>query len=437
MTEELRAYYQAHLTTPWDALKASLTPGCNIVLGHAAAPVDTTLAAMAEHLAEVPEGCSLFHVLYFGKGYQYTPEFCQKVKVKVNFMEGQARKAFAAGLVDFLPTHFHEVPGLFTNGAYPVDVAIVQVSRPNEEGYCSLGISCDYTKPATQAARVVIAEVNDQMPFIGGDNLIHLSEINHLIEVSVPLTEVKQPPVGETEKVIGGLCASLIQDGATLQLGIGAIPDAVLMNLEDRKDLGIHTEMFTDGVMHLMQKGVINGRAKTLHPGKVVSAFIMGSKELYAFLNNNPDVELYPVSYTNDPFVIGENYRMVSINSCIEIDLLGQVNAEAVGMRHFSGSGGQVDFLRGAKRSKEGLSIIAMPATAKDGALSRIVPLLGTGAPVTTGRNDVDYVVTEYGIAKLRGKTATERALALIEIAAPQFRDELRRAAAERYAALR
>lgn len=429
-----KTYYNEHLTTPEKAIKEALTPGCNIVLGHAAAAPDTLLGAMSEHLSDLPEGCSLFHVLYFGQGYHFTPEFARKVNIKVNFMEARARAAFKEGLIDHLPCHFHEVPGLFTNGSYPVDVLLVQLSRPNEEGYCSFGISCDYTKPAADAARVIVAEINANMPFIGGDNLIHVSRLNHIVEVDTVIPEVKQPPIGETEKVIGALCASLVPEHATLQLGIGAIPDAVLNNLQDRSDLGIHTEMFTDGVMHLMRKGVITGAKKTLLPNKVVSAFVMGSRELYDFIDGNPAIELYPVSYTNDPFVVAENDNMVSINSCLEVDLTGQVNAESIGFYHFSGSGGQVDFLRGAKRAQGGLSIIAMPATAKNGTISRIVPFLAEGAVVTSGRNEVDYIVTEFGIAKLRGKTALERARALIAIAAPQFREELEAAARHRYA---
>ncbi|MDY6148859.1 MAG: acetyl-CoA hydrolase/transferase C-terminal domain-containing protein [Porphyromonas sp.] len=426
--------YQSRLTTPLKALKASLTEGCNIVLGHAAAAADTVMAALHDHIDEMPQGCSLFHVLYFGQGYQFTPEVARKINIKVNFMEAKARQAFRDGLIDHLPCHFHEVPGLFTNGAFPVDVAIIQVSKPNEEGFCSFGISCDYTKPAAEAAKIIIAEINENMPFIGGDNLIHISKLTHIIEVNTPLPEVKQPPIGEIEKTIGALCASLVPEYATLQLGIGAIPDAVLDNLQDRSDLGIHTEMFTDGVMHLMRKGVITGNKKTLLPQKVVSAFVMGSRELYDFIDNNPDIALYPVSYTNDPFVVAENQNMVSINSCLEVDIAGQVNAESIGTYHFSGSGGQVDFLRGAKRAPGGLSIIAMPSTAKKGTISRIVPALAEGSIVTSGRNEVDYIVTEFGIAKLRGKTAKERARALIAIAHPDFRPMLEEAAKARYA---
>lgn len=433
MSANWKSYYDQHLTSAHEAVKKVITPNANLVLGHAAATVDAFMEAMYDLREELPH-YSIFHVLYFGETKHYLPEMTKNLSVKVNFMEAQARKACAEGALDFFPCHFHEVPALFKEGFYPVDVAVVQLSTPNEEGYCSFGISCDYTKPAADCAQVVVAEINPQMPFIGGENLIHITEIDHIIEVNHPLIEVKPVVPGELEMKIGDYCASLIKDGDTLQLGIGAIPDAVLSKLKDRKNLGIHTEMFTDGVMDLIESGVINGKSKTLHPEKVVSAFVMGSQKLYDFINSNPAIELYPVDYTNDPFVIGQNDDMVSINSCLEIDLLGQVNAESIGYKMFSGSGGQVDFLRGAKRSKRGRSIIALPSTAKGETISRIVPILSEGSVVTTGRNDVDYVITEFGIARLRGKGARERAKALIEIAHPQFREMLIEEVRKRYA---
>lgn len=427
-----QSYYQSHLTNPIEALRASLSEGCNIVVGHAAATPDTVLESLKEHIDELPQG-NLFHVLYYGAGHQFTPEVAQHMNLKINFLEAKGRAACREGLVDFYPCHFHEVPALFSEGFYPVDVAIVQLSRPNAEGYCSFGISCDYTKPAAEAARIVIAEVNEQMPFIGGDNLIHVSKLHHIIEVNSAVPEVPPAEPGELERKIGEICASIIKDGDTLQLGIGAIPDAVLSNLTDRKNLGIHSEMITDGVMKLMKAGVITGAEKSINKGKVVTTFIMGSKELYDFIDHNEAMELYPVNYTNDPFVVGSIDNMVTINSCLEVDLLGQVNAESVGYNMLSGSGGQVDFMRGAKRSKGGRSILAFASTAKGGTISRIVPTLAEGAPVTTGRNDIDFVVTEWGMARLRGKTAKERARALIEVAHPDFREMLTEAARKRF----
>lgn len=423
-----KTYYQEHLCTPEEAVDKVLFPEANVILGSGAAHVDRFVEAMYQKRDTIPH-INLFHVLYFGKALYLTPEMKEKVHPMINFMDGQSRKGYKEGLVDFLPCHFHEVPALLKQGFIRTDVAVVQLSMPNEEGICSLGVSCDYTRAAVDCAHVVVGVLNKQMPFLGGDTAVPLEEIDYIIEEDAPLITVPAGKVGPVEAEIGKHCASLIGDGATLQLGIGAIPDAVLSNLHDRKDLGIHTEMFTDGVMKLMQKGVINGKAKTLHPGKVVSAFTFGSQELYQFLQNNPDVEMHPVDYTNDPYVIGENDNIVSINSAIEIDLTGQLTAESIGYSLFSGSGGQVDFVRGAKRSKGGISIIAMPSTAKEGALSRIVPTLKEGSVVTTGRNEVDYIITEYGIARLRGKTVVERAKALIAIAHPNFRAELEEAA--------
>lgn len=263
------------------------------------------------------------------------------------------------------------------------------------------------------------------MPRVGGDNYIHVSDLDYIIETSHLLFEIPLPEIGETEQAIGRYCAELIEDGSTLQLGIGAIPDAVLQALQDKKDLGIHTEMFSDGVIDLVQKGVINGKCKTLHPGKLVATFLMGSRRLYDFVNNNPDVELYPVDYVNDPYIISQNRRLVSINSCIEVDLSGQVCSETIGPKQFSGIGGQVDYIRGAAFSEGGKSILAMPATAARGTVSRIVPQLAAGAAVTTSRNEVDYIVTEYGIAHLKGKTLRQRAESLIKIAHPAFRESL------------
>ena len=429
-------HYKEHLVSAEEAVRRSLFEGANVVIGSGAAHVDLYIEAMYAQRETMPH-INLFHVLYFGKALYLLPEMKEKVHPMINFMDKQSRTAYKEGLLDFLPCHFHEVPALLKEGFYPVDVAVVQLSRPNAEGVCSLGVSCDYSRAAVDKAQVVVGILNKQMPFLGGDTAVPVERLDYIIEEDAPLVTVPGGAVGPVEAKIGEYCASLIGDGATLQLGIGAIPDAVLNNLHDRKDLGIHTEMFTDGVMKLMQKGIINGKAKTLLPGKVVSAFTFGSQELYKFLQGNEDVAMYPVDYTNDPYVIGENDNIVSINSCIEVDLTGQLTAESIGYSLFSGSGGQVDFLRGARRSKGGISIIAMPSTARGGELSRIVPVLKEGSVVTTGRNEVDYIVTEFGIARLRGKTVAERALALISIAHPDFREELEEAARRMFPYLR
>ena len=316
------------------------------------------------------------------------------------------------------------LPKLFKT-TMPVDVALIQVTPPDEHGYCSLGVSVDYTKPAAEAAKTVIAQVNDRMPRTMGESFIHVTEIDCFVEHSAPIIELGAPKIGDVERAIGENCASLISDGDTLQLGIGAIPDAVLLFLKDKKDLGIHSEMFSDGVVELVEAGVVTNKKKTFHPGKMVVTFLMGSKKLYDFVNNNPTVEMYPVDYVNDPVVIMKNDNIVSINSCVQADLMGQVCSESIGLTQISGVGGQVDFVRGAMMAKNGKSIIAMPSTAGKGKFSKIVPLLDEGAAVTTSRNDVDYIVTEYGIAALRGKTLRERAKALIQIAHPDFREGL------------
>lgn len=424
--------YQSKLTTAREAVLRGIKSGDSLVLGHCVATPDSLVEALYE-LREEFTGLKSFHMLYMAEPLHLRPEMRAQLKGYSNFLDKFTRPAYGEGALDFVPCHFHELPELLSSGLYPVDVALVQLSRPNAEGYCSCGVSNDYTRPAIKAARVVLAELNQQMPFIGGDNLVHISELDYCVEVDRPLRAIPPAPIGETERAIGRHCATLIEDGATLQLGIGAIPDAVLQCLGDRKDLGIHTEMFTDGVMHMMRSGHINGKRKTLHPGKVVSSIIMGSEELYRFIDNNPDIEMYPVSHTNDPYVIGQNDKMVSINSCLQMDLTGQAASESIGTRQFSGTGGQVDFLRGAKRSKGGLSILAFPSTAQDGKVSRIVPALAEGTTVTAGRNEVDYVATEYGIVRLRGKSLPERARLLTSIAHPSFRPELEAAIAQRF----
>ena len=340
------------------------------------------------------------------------------------FVGGSTRKAVEEGRADYTPCFFHEIPRLFTDGCLPVDVAFIQVSLPDERGYCSFGISVDYTQPAAQAAKLVIAQVNKNMPYTYG-NGIHLKDIDFIVEKDEPLIELPPPKIGETERKIGEYVASLIHDGDTLQLGIGAIPDAVLSFLGEKKNLGIHSEMFSDGVVDLARKGVITNTKKTINPGKFVSCFLMGTRKLYDFVDHNEDVLIEAVDYANDPFVVAKIDNIISINSAIQVDLMGQTNSEMIGNRQFSGVGGQVDFVRGASRAKGGKAIIAMPATAAKGKISKIVPLLDEGSAVTTSRNDIDYVVTEFGIASLKGKTLRQRAKALIEIADPRFKPSL------------
>jgi 4-hydroxybutyrate CoA-transferase len=340
------------------------------------------------------------------------------------FVGASTRKAVEEKRADYTPCFFSEIPRLFREKLLPVDVALIQITPPDEEGFCSYGLSADYTVAAAECATTVIAQVNAKLPRTGGAK-IHLNAVNFLVEKDEPLLELKPPVIGAVEKRIGQHVASLIADGSTLQLGIGAIPDAVLLFLTGKKDIGIHSEMFSDGVVGLAEAGVITNKKKTINPGKFMAAFLMGTRKLYDFIDGNPEVELHPVDYINDPCVIGQHDNMVSINSALQVDLMGQVNAEMIGSRQFSGIGGQVDFVRGVSRAKNGKSIIALPSTASGGKVSRIACELDRGAAVSTSRNDVHYIVTEYGIANLRGKGLRERALALIGIAHPDFRETL------------
>lgn len=419
---EWREMYKDKITTAAKAIEA-IRDNDYVVFSHAAGvPQEVSRELMAQK--EKFHNVHIYHMLSIGKGEYLQPEAEGHFRHITNFVGGNSRQAIAEDRADFIPCFFYEAPKMFGE-VFPVNVAVVQVSPPDKDGYCSFGVACDYTKPAADKAAIVIAELNDQMPYVGGDNKIHISQLDYIIPCSNPLFEIQPPQITDVEKEIGKHCASLVADGSTLQLGIGAIPDAVLLFLKDKKDLGIHTEMFSDGVIELVEAGVITGKAKTLHPGKLVATFLMGTRKLYDFVNNNPDVEMYPVNYVNDPWIVAKNEKMVSINSCIEVDLMGQVASETIGLKQFSGTGGQVDYVRGVALSPGGISIMAIPSTASKGKMSRIVPFLAEGAAVTTSRNDVDYVVTEYGIAKLKGKTLKERAQNLIRIAHPDFRGML------------
>jgi 4-hydroxybutyrate CoA-transferase len=397
--------------------------GDRIVFSHACGEgqyLTDELVNQAERL----ENVEIVHMVAMGTAPYCQPGMEKHFRHNALFVGGSTRKAVEEGRADYTPCFFYEIPRLFTDGCLPVDVAFIQVSLPDERGYCSFGISVDYTQPAAQAAKLVIAQVNKNMPYTYG-NGIHLKDIDFIVEKDEPLIELPPPKIGETERKIGEYVASLIHDGDTLQLGIGAIPDAVLSFLGEKKNLGIHSEMFSDGVVDLARKGVITNTKKTINPGKFVSCFLMGTRKLYDFVDHNEDVLIEAVDYTNDPFVVAKIDNIISINSAIQVDLMGQTNSEMIGNRQFSGVGGQVDFVRGASRAKGGKAIIAMPATAAKGKISKIVPLLDEGSAVTTSRNDIDYVVTEFGIASLKGKTLRQRAKALIEIADPKFKASL------------
>jgi acetyl-CoA hydrolase len=339
------------------------------------------------------------------------------------------RKAVQEGRADFTPIFLSEIPGLFQKKILPLDAALVSLSPPDEHGFCSYGVEVGTTKPAAEAARFIIAEVNRQMPRTLGDSFIHVSRLTHIVETDYPLPEAPQGGSSDANTRIGQFIAEMIPNGATLQMGIGSIPDAVLQNLGNHKDLGIHTELFSDGVVNLFEQGIINCSRKSFHLGKMIAGFLFGSQELYRFVDNNAIVELHPTEYVNDPFNIAQNDNMVAINAALQVDLTGQVCADSIGPVFYSGVGGQLDFIRGAAKSKGGLPIIALPSTAKNDTISRVALKLTEGSGVTTTRSDVHYIVTEFGVASLYGKTIRQRAQALINIAHPNFRDELTYAA--------
>ncbi|WPC42292.1 acetyl-CoA hydrolase/transferase family protein [Clostridium sp. JS66] len=415
--------YKSKLVSAKEAV-SNIKSNSRVVVSIAVAEPTELIDALVAN-KENYENVEVVHMVDMGKS-EYAQEGMEKYfKYNSIFVGASTKDAVNSGRSDFTPCCFYELPRLFEEGYLPVDVVLIQVSKPDKHGYCSFGVSNDYTKPATDCAKMVIAEVNENMPRVLGDSFIHISDIDYIVETSHPIMELKQPKIGKIEEAIGEYCASLIEDGSTLQLGIGAIPDAVLLFLKDKKDLGIHSEMISDGVVDLVESGVINNKKKTLNPGKIVVTFLMGTKKLYDFVDDNPMVESYPVSYVNDPTVIMKNSKMISINSCVEVDLMGQVCSESIGMNQISGIGGQVDFIRGANMCKDGKAIIAIPSTAAKGKISRIVPLIEKGTPITTSRTDVDYIITEYGIARLKSKSLKERARELINIAHPDFRSWL------------
>ena len=424
--------YEDRLTSAEEAVKVIQSHQRVFLTGNCSVPQKLlgALVARADSLSDV----EIVQVLTVGPAPHAAPEMEGHLRVNTLFISPNVRTAVHEGRADFTPVLLSEVPLLFREGHLPLDVVLVQVSPPDEHGFCSLGIEAGLVKTPAQVAKTVIAEVNEQMPRTLGDSFIHFSKIDFAVPVNYPLAELPMGEPNDLSMSIGRHIADLIEDGSTMQMGIGAIPDGVLNYLEDKRDLGVHTELFSDGVMKLIQQGIITNERKTLHTGKIVAGFILGSHDLYDFVDDNPIIELHPTEYVNDPFVIAQNEKMISINSAIEVDLTGQVCADSIGPKLYSGVGGQLDFVYGAARSKGGKPIIALPSTATPGggeAISRIVATLKPGAGVVTTRNHVHYVATEYGIAYLYGKTIKERARALIEIAHPEFREELERQAFE------
>lgn len=362
------------------------------------------------------------------RSWYYDQEMVPHIKHNSWFTSGASRKAVQGGWADFIPNYFHEIPKLL-RCYWPSDAVGVVVSPMDEHGYFSMSLGTDYVFEALKKARKVIFEVNPMAPRCFGRCQIHVSQVTHVVECNEPLPDLPIPALTDEDRTIGGYVAELIEDGSTIQVGYGGVPNAVCQALKGKRDLGIHTEMVTEGLMELVQCGAANNSKKTLNPGKLIGTFAWGTSQLYKFMNNNPMIEMHPVDYTNDPYIIGQHDKMIAINATIEVDLLGQCCSESMGSNQWSGTGGQADFFKGANRSNGGMGFVTTPSTAKGGTLSRIVPTLQPGAVVTTSKNDVDHVVTEFGVAKLRGKTARERALALIRVAHPDFREELTAAA--------
>jgi 4-hydroxybutyrate CoA-transferase len=423
-----RTLYQSKQVSVEEAVGEVRSGDRIYVSGNAATPIPL-LEALARRDVEQVE---VVHVLMLGQDPLSRPEVADRFRHNSLFVGPADRAVVNSGRADYVPIFLHRIAELFDTGRMPLDVAFLQVSPPDAHGHMSLGVEVMASKAAARNARKVVVQVNHSMPRVLGDAFLHVSEVDHVVELHHELPELVMPAPTALETQIAGHVASLIPDGATLQLGIGGIPDAVLRLLEGKKNLGIHTEMVSDGVMRAIQNGLITGAMKTIHPGKVIATFILGSRALYDFVHDNPTFELHPARYTNDPFVVAQNANMVAINSAIEVDLTGQVCSDSIGSYIYSGFGGQVDFVRGAARSAGGRPIIALPSTAKEGAMSRIAPVLKEGAGVVTTRADVHYVVTEHGVADLLGKNLRQRARALIAVAHPDFREELCQAAYER-----
>ncbi len=404
--------------------------GDNVFIPISAGAPKTLIPALVNRGPDLTD-VKIIHLSTLGEAKYTAPEYKGHFRHIALFIGENVREAVNEGRADYVPVFFHEVPSLFRDGPYPLNVAMIHVSPPDEHGFCSYGVAVDATKSAAEAARIVIAEVNPNMPRTLGDSFIHVRNIDHIVPCNYALEQYPAAEFTDVHASIAESIAGLIEDGATIQLGIGAIPEAVLTYLDDKQDLGVHTEMFSDGLIDLIERGIVNCSRKTLHPGKIIATFLMGTHRLYEFVDNNPLIEFRPVHYVNDPFVIAQNNQMVAINSALQVDFTGQVCADSIGHRFYSGFGGQLDFIRGAAHSKGGKPIIALPATARDGEISRIVPELTPGGGVVTTRADVHYVITEYGVAYLHGKTVRERVHALADVAAPQFREDLLKKANE------
>ncbi len=423
-----RSLYNNKLTTAEKALRV-IRSGDRVFIGSGCSEPQH-LAQRLEEIIPYLADLEILHILSVGKT-RYTEAGFDRCRLKSFFVAAASREAVAEGRADYTPVNLVDIPVLFRSGAMPIDIALIQISPPDEHGFCSYGIAVDIVKTAAETAKYVIAQVNPRMPRTLGDSFIHVSAIDAFVEYEEPLLEVGLPLMNPIATDIGRHVAGLVEDGSTIRVGVGSISTAALYALESKNDLGVHADMLTDAYLHLVKRGVITNARKTLHPGKIITSFCLGTRELYDFVDNNPMVAFYPIEYTNDYLVISENNMMVSINSGLEVDLTGQVCSDSLGYEIYSGVGGAIDFLRGSRTSQRGKAIMVLPATTMDGSKSRIVPALTEGAGVVMTRGGVQYVVTEYGAVNLHGKSIRERALELISIAHPDFRDELMEAAQE------
>jgi acyl-CoA hydrolase len=416
--------YQRKLSNADEAL-GCVESGASVYV-HANAAFPQALLEALTRRAPYVRGVEVVHLIAFGEAHYNKPEYAENFRHRALFLGSNLRDTVNQGRGDYTPIHLSEIEGLFTSRQIEIDVALIHVSPPDAHGYCSLGIAVETTLTAARCARRVIAQVNNRMPRTHGNSFLHVSEIDAFVEVSQPLPEIRPNQATPEQTKIAEHVSKLIDDGACIQTGIGGIPDSVLTFLKDRKDLGVHTELLSDGAIPLIESGVINGRRKQINRGKIVLGFVLGTQKLYDFVNENPIFEFQPNGLVNNALIVGQNDNMVAINSALEVDITGQVCSDSIGTRFYSGFGGQVDFIRGAAYSRGGKPIIALPSTAKNGTISRIKPMLTSGAGVVTSRADVQYVVTEFGVAYLHGKTIRQRAEDLINIAHPHFRDELR-----------
>ena len=419
----LPASYLQKRTSATDAMR-HVRNGDSIIVPTGVGEPPTLLTALSEQRRNFQD-VKVSQILAVRKYGYFDPETAHHVRHVALFLGPASRAGAQAGWVDFIPNYFSEIPQQIERGQIPADVVFSMASPMDAHGYFSLSLGADYTMAALAKARAVVLEVNPNVPFAYGNCLVHISQVTALVESDEPVFEVGLPSIGPVQEAIGKQVADLIDDGSTLQIGYGGIPDAVVMQLTHKHDLGIHTEMIGDGILTLLESGAVTNRRKNYLPGKMVATFALGSAKLYRFMERNPALEMHPADFTNDPMLAGQNDNLVAINATLQIDLLGQCGSESLGSVPFSGTGGQADFVRAANRSRGGKAFIVLPSTAKNDSISRIVPVVSPGTHVSTSKNDINYVVTEYGVAQLRGKSASQRARELIGIAHPAFRAEL------------